>query len=357
VTVISPSLPVAVLSKSPGGAAVLTSGVDFAAVLGVEMSVDIPGAPAVCENIAVVPKAVALSTAAVIGKVEGQIADEPETEAPGLDLPDDTRRIGAPADRADVQPLNVVADIAVMVMAVLPKPAPIPTAVNAKTADEPRSSAQVPAEGRVTLSLFKMSSPAVAKVRTPGKIAEPVTVARTLEVPVALDLPFAGTEHGATRVPVHFAPPVEGGGGPPAAISPTSAPVERLLAALAHKEPAERQWLDTVIRDVASVAGGKSGEVRFRVEPDGYGRMTVERTAERLEISVSEPRSMIIAEAARPQVLAGAAALGVPVAAATVVFDQSSQRGREDARPRQNIEHRDAEEARESGSADSGRYA
>jgi hypothetical protein len=136
----------------------------------------------------------------------------------------------------------------------------------------------------------------------------------------------------------------------------SSIPAEQLFASLSRRDPVDRQWLDTVIRDVSGVAS-KTGDVRFRVEPDGFGRITIERTADRLEIGVSEARSLAVVEAARPQVLAGAVALGVPVSTSSVVLDQSGARHRGDAPTRQQIELGQSEDMVEDPASDAGRYA
>ncbi|CAN5312279.1 hypothetical protein BH09PSE3_BH09PSE3_09690 [soil metagenome] len=182
-------------------------------------------------------------------------------------------------------------------------------------------------------------------------------------------IPAAPTEHPVPEVPpaasvqatpFHpgtFQPTTEIRQGQPiAAPSAQSAPVQQLFEALARRDTVDGQWLDTVIRDV-SVAASKTGDVRFRVEPDRMGGITIERTADRLEIGVSEARSLAVVEAARPQILAGALALGVPVSASSVVHDQSGFRHREDARPRQQIEHRQAEDDGEDAASDAARYA
>jgi hypothetical protein len=136
----------------------------------------------------------------------------------------------------------------------------------------------------------------------------------------------------------------------------STGPVEQQFAALSHRDPIEQQWLETVIRDVSAIVS-KTGDVRFRVEPDGFGRITIERTADRLDIGVSEARSLAVVEAARPQVLAGALALGVPVSASSVVFDQSGARHRGDAPPHKKIELGLSEEDGENAAFDTGRYA
>jgi hypothetical protein len=222
--------------------------------------------------------------------------------------------------------------------------------------DTPGSSFQPPMAKR-SLPLPKMSHPAGPKISPEISVAGQISTVRTAETAVASEAPLVRPEYAAVQAVDRFVAPVEGGRTLPTVALPSNAPADRLFAALAHQEPADREWLDTVIRDVATVAAGKAGNIRFRVEPEGYGKMTIEQTADRLEISVSDPRSLVLAEAARPQVLAGAAALGLPVAGASVVLDQSGHRSRDDARQRQQIEHRDAEEVSESGAPASGRYA
>ncbi|WP_293880923.1 hypothetical protein [Sphingomonas sp.] len=133
-------------------------------------------------------------------------------------------------------------------------------------------------------------------------------------------------------------------------------PAEQIFAVLARQDPAETRWLDTVIRDVSALAA-KSGDVRFRVEPEGYGRITIERTADRLEIGVSETRALAAVDAARPLVLAGAAALGAPISAAMVLLDPSGSRGRDEARPRLQIEIGQVNDSEDDAAADAGRYA
>jgi hypothetical protein len=142
-----------------------------------------------------------------------------------------------------------------------------------------------------------------------------------------------------------------------AAVRPApSTPVDQLFVALSRRDPIDRQWLETVIRDVSGTAS-KTGDVRFRVEPEGFGKITIERTADRLEIGVSEARALAVVEAARPLVLAGASALGVPVFTSSVVLDQSGARHRNDATPRQQIDLGRSEEVIDDTASDAGRYA
>ncbi|MDB5701136.1 MAG: flagellar hook-length control protein FliK [Sphingomonadales bacterium] len=132
--------------------------------------------------------------------------------------------------------------------------------------------------------------------------------------------------------------------------------LDRLLAVMVQNGAADRQWLDTVIGDVKASAAS-NGDVRFQVEPEGFGKMTIDRTVDHLKIGVTDAHNLAVVEAARVHVLAGAHALGAPVSAATIFHEQPGFRDRSDHRPRPPIEHRTNEDEGEQGSSESGRYA
>jgi hypothetical protein len=279
------------------------------------------------------------------------------------DADSDPPSLNADIVQGALAPLSIgnTLPVVVPVVALVPHSALAPglpaTGPDVVSEDRSGSLAQLPVTRRSLPLPPKMAHSAGPKISAEIGDASQAAIVRTAEAEVAPEIRLVRSKYAAVPLVERFDAPIAGERPVPTVALSSHTPVDRLFAALAHREPADHQWLDTVIRDVATVATGKTGDIRFRVEPEGYGKMTIEQTADRLEISVSDPRSLVLAEAARPQVLAGAVALGVPVAGASVVLDQSGHRSREDARQRQQIEHRDAEEARESGSLASGRYA
>lgn len=347
-TVISTSVVAATVSLTNGVLGDIGATLNFAAVFDVELTaggavLPVPGAAG-----AAVKEFVPPVTTGGIGAA-GQADGSQDPAAP--DLPISVDAIDRDIENVVVQPPVFVLMTPVAVAPIEPAQA-VPTGASSEETDsliQPRDA------GRVTPTAIR-NTLVVGRPKVPIEPVKPTATEAASKTATAVDM--APIASGQLLLPVmdQIAPATEAGRPTLAIALPGNIPVERLLAALSQDSPTERQWLDTVIRDVASVAV-KSGDVRFRVEPDGLGRMTVERTADRLEISVSEPRAMVIAEAARPQVVAGAATLGAPVAGATVVLDQSGQRSREDARQRQQIEHRDADDAGENHATQIGRYA
>jgi hypothetical protein len=324
---------------------------NFAVMFDVEMAVDSPAVPMVIKDAAGREPAAPPTAAATMGGADTIKNVEDVAEADVLKA---TNLVSGDGLCADIRSADLVFGLSAMIIPVVTQLAPKETASTVELGEDGgfpiKSSAVMRASQHAAKPL-----PSIAKTGTP-ELAETLATVRASKTLVMGDMPLMAPGQQSAPMLDHVIPAVEVGRPWPTADSPNTAPVERLLAALSHDGLAERQWLDTVIRDVATVAV-KSADVRFRVEPEGYGRMTIERTADRLEISVLEPRAMVVAEAARPQVLAGAAVLGVPVAGATVVLDQSGQRSREDARQRQQMEHRDADEVSEDHLANIGRYA
>lgn len=305
-------------------------------------------------NITCVPPLIDVADPVDIKVASKPVASVEELEKSSLELPVDDN------DRTEPQAMTQLTHLVAPEPIILLQPTPVPPIADTESdpvgapvqsmpdSNESHSPASTKRrQGAVpTLSTSQTAAPAIAmaQVDDPGR---PVPLTNP-------DEPLRADYFGARQLEL---PPVAEPKLPSVVIRPEpAAPVEHLLTALSQGDPAERQWLETVIRDV-SAATSKTGNFRFRVDPDGLGKIMIERTADRLEIGVAETRSLTLVEAARPQVLAGAAALGVPVSTSSVVLDQSGSRQRGEAPSRPQIEIEQQEDVARDNTSHAGRYA
>ncbi|MDB5713239.1 MAG: flagellar hook-length control protein FliK [Sphingomonadales bacterium] len=244
-----------------------------------------------------------------------------------------------------------VEDAIVLLVDAVPVPAAFPSALPMPpSADAPnpisapeffKLSKKLPREGVRQETAPRIAAPQIAQ---PESVTPPQTLAAMPDLATPPVVPAVSIAS-ANPEPLPDTPRLQ-----------QTAPLDRLFAVIAQSGAADRQWLDTVIGDVKA-SGAPNGDVRFQVEPEGFGKVTIDRTADHLKIGVTDAHNLAVVEAARVHVLTGAQALGAPVSAATIFHDQPGFRDRADHRPRAPIEHRSQDDGGEQGSPEAGRYA
>ena len=189
--------------------------------------------------------------------------------------------------------------------------APAPAQAAADALQQPEAAA--PAQAAIRTLLAELNAPAGER-RRPERAVAIEAPAIAAAAPLQAELPVAPS---ATPAPLAPAQPQDAAQAAAPASPLQGLVIERQLD-LAHQQ----NWIDQLARDISSAAGGESGALRFRLNPEHLGTLHVEIAQTHQGAAVrfsadSEAARSIIADA-QPRLVAEARAQGVRISEAHV---------------------------------------